>query len=647
MVSENRRETGNGAGMRLFVSDALVMDSTFVRNVAEAGPGATLASSQATMINCLIADNTGERGGGLLFTRPDSTLIGCTIARNRGVSGGGLYCDEGYPNLIECLIVDNYAEADGGAIFLGQASPRLDRCTLVRNRGDRGTGGILGIGGSPILTNCILWNHGAELGNSFFPTAQYSCVRDRDLGEANISTYPEFRNPEAGDWSLMEFSPCIDAGTDTGTPFNGVAPDMGAFESPGSFAQGPGRSSPATFHVSSTAETGGDGFSWADALPGVGAALFRCYPGDEVWVEGGTYPEVIVLDKSVEVYGGFGGFETDRGLRNPDYYTTTLSAGLKDEDLPVAQVIRAENAVLEGFTLTGAHRPTKTGAGLVVEGFSSVLIRDCRIIGNLARFAPAFYSLDSTVEIIGCDLMDNRSDQGAGCFALTLSDATFTNSVLAWNIAMGENGVGIVADSNLAFENSTIAHHISSGGESLRVEASAVTFHNSIYWENSTFLKQGKGSPLGMGTYTLFQGGLAGEGNLDTDPFFVNPNESDFRLQSNSPAIDAGDPNSMFNDNCRPPGQGTERNDMGAFGGPANCDRIVLGAPTPTPSPIPFTPSDLVPDGTVNSADLLRLLAAWRSEIGSGSSEDLFMDGVLDVKDLTVIQQDWYRMTGP
>ena len=51
---------------------------------------------------------------------------------------------------------------------------------------------------------------------------------------------------------------------------------------------------------------------------------------------------------------------------------------------------------------------------------------------------------------------------------------------------------------------------------------------------------------------------LAGERNLFTDPLFIAPDENNFRLRSNSPCINAGDPNS-------PPDPDGTRTDMGAF----------------------------------------------------------------------------------
>ena len=58
------------------------------------------------------------------------------------------------------------------------------------------------------------------------------------------------------------------------------------------------------------------------------------------------------------------------------------------------------------------------------------------------------------------------------------------------------------------------------------------------------------------------------------DPLFVSMEEGteDYRLQDGSPAIDAGDPDPSYFDAHRPPSKGTERNDLGAYGGPGSID---------------------------------------------------------------------------
>ena len=50
-------------------------------------------------------------------------------------------------------------------------------------------------------------------------------------GEGNIDDNPQFTDPDNGDYTLMETSPCIDTGTIIeDMEYCGDAPDMGAYE---------------------------------------------------------------------------------------------------------------------------------------------------------------------------------------------------------------------------------------------------------------------------------------------------------------------------------------------------------------------------------------------------------------------------------
>lgn len=58
-----------------------------------------------------------------------------------------------------------------------------------------------------------------------------------------------------------------------------------------------------------------------------------------------------------------------------------------------------------------------------------------------------------------------------------------------------------------------------------------------------------------------------GPGVVELDPLFIDTENGDYHLCLNSPAIDSGDPDPVYNDLYFPPSWRTERNDMGAYGG--------------------------------------------------------------------------------
>ena len=80
--------------------------------------------------------------------------------------------------------------------------------------------------------------------------------------------------------------------------------------------------------------------------------------------------------------------------------------------------------------------------------------------------------------------------------------------------------------------------------------------------------------------YSNIDDGWEGEGNIDVDPMFTDPENDDYTFLPDSPCIDAGNPDPAYNDpedlnhTGWPlwPSQGTLRNDMGCYGGPGAID---------------------------------------------------------------------------
>jgi hypothetical protein len=128
------------------------------------------------------------------------------------------------------------------------------------------------------------------------------------------------------------------------------------------------------------------------------------------------------------------------------------------------------------------------------------------------------------------------------------------------------------------------------GGGALRVEASIVRVQNCIFWNNGRdFDKIDKESMPAILTvnYTLTQQGYAGTGNFSSDPLFANAPNGDFHVKSkygrfdpatgkfvndnvHSPAIDAGNPASPYNNEPEPNGG---RVNMGRYGNTAEASK--------------------------------------------------------------------------
>jgi hypothetical protein len=83
----------------------------------------------------------------------------------------------------------------------------------------------------------------------------------------------------------------------------------------------------------------------------------------------------------------------------------------------------------------------------------------------------------------------------------------------------------------------------------------------NLFWENAIaavlFTGSGDLTAEAANALSATDGIL---GNIDADPRFVDAPNGDFRLTTGSPAVDAGDPNPLFNDSDG------SRNDIGATG---------------------------------------------------------------------------------
>jgi len=173
----------------------------------------------------------------------------------------------------------------------------------------------------------------------------------------------------------------------------------------------------------------------------------------------------------------------------------------------------------------------------------------CEFNGNTsATKAGGLYIDDTTAEVVNCRFLNNTANgtgtpgvpSGGGAMAIQANAiATITNSTIVGNSMTGtgpdDGGGGLLAitSSSVQLSNSilrlnTAATSSSLEDEQLHVDAAILT----VDYSNIEGLS----------------GGLGGTGNIGSDPLFVDPGSDDLRLQSGSPAIDAGDTTALPDD---------------------------------------------------------------------------------------------------
>ncbi len=280
------------------------------------------------------------------------------------------------------------------------------------------------------------------------------------------------------------------------------------------------------------------------------------------------------------------------------------------------------NCIITGNTV---HLEGGGGAIYCYQG-SSPTIANCIIADNAATYeGGGIYVFDGCPKIINCTIAGNTASSGGGIYCYQPSSPTISNCTITRN-----SGSGITVY----------------GSQSIP------TITNSILWGNSADeIELDEFNPADpVVRYCDVEGGWPGEGNINADPLFVDPDDDDYRLASGSPCVDAGcncgvprdiadldndgdtdeitpldlDGEGRFFDDPNTPDTGCGSSpivDMGAY---------EFGGTGPQPC---F--GDLDGDQDVDLSDLAGLLANYgQAEVCEG---DLDCDGDVDLTDLAAL----------
>ncbi|MFH1438087.1 MAG: choice-of-anchor Q domain-containing protein [Pseudomonadota bacterium] len=235
------------------VSGTRVDGFTITGGYDDDGVGAGLYCSDAapTIENCIFEYNHAQMGGAL-FTSSCGMLVKNTIFRHNTAWNGGAAGVRGVEDNIgrtvfeNCLFFNNKASYQGGAIYnFYYSDPLLMNCTLVDNIANSEEGSSSGYGGAIRnaidssfcrITNSIVYYNteysfitGTYLNSQLDETTAgsftitYSDVMGASCdgvgcGTGCISLAPAFVNRAIWNYHLLNASPCIDVGTDTGAP---------------------------------------------------------------------------------------------------------------------------------------------------------------------------------------------------------------------------------------------------------------------------------------------------------------------------------------------------------------------------------------------------------------------------------------------
>jgi len=198
-----------------------------------------------------------------------------------------------------------------------------------------------------------------------------------------------------------------------------------------------------------------------------------------------------------------------------------------------------------------------SGGGMKVSSDSSPTLTEVIFSDNTAGWGGGMHLSQSNPTLMGVTFSNNTASSGGGIYSQSSSSSTLTDVTFSNNTAPSGGGIRL-ANSSSTLTNVTFSSNtggVFNGGGILLTNASSAVMTNSILWGNSTYEINAQSSTINI-SYSNIQGGEAeistyangtlywGDGNIDADPLFTDPDNGDFTLQSSSPCIDAGDPDS-------------------------------------------------------------------------------------------------------
>lgn len=506
-------------------------------------------------------DSAGYLAGGVgIFGGTSATLTHCLIAGNSADHvGGGLYAYNSTLNVRAVTVASNIARHNGGALYLTQsAQATLTDVIFIDDLPHEIY--VAPVGMAPArLTVRFSDIEGGRDGIITWPPAEVDWW-------ANIDEDPLFTDAGNGDYSLQDGSPCIDGGNpESPDDPDGTRADVGAFY----------------FNN----EDGQKVLRVPEPYAAIQDALAESEDGDIVLVFPGEYVENLSFPGTAITVGS-------REITTGDlvYRDSTVIDGSQDGS--TIRFNRGEDMTtsLVGFTITGGLGDL--GGGIYLAG-ASPEIRDCIVIANEAReTGGGIYCISAAPTIEDCLIFGNEARGGGGLFcSAEASRPTLRGSVIASNVAAMAAGVYAYSGSQPAFINCTIVSNLAEneGGALRLADGSSATLENCILWTNDpeAVLFSAEGTPNAVAvSYCDVEGGVDniitndngdvdwGDGNIDADPLFVDPENADYHLAENSPCINTGDPES-------PNDPDSTRTDIGAyyFDNPVQREAMTLHVP--------------------------------------------------------------------
>lgn len=579
-----------GGGICCRSSSPVIRNNTISGNSADMGGGIYCNDSSPEISRNTIKENSAYKGGGLYAVDASSPLLlnNMILDNDAGSHGGGICCwNQTSVVITNNTIFRNSCTREGGGIYgIRNSSIAVTNTILWANTaaegpeiwlGDSAHPSILSISDSDVMGGAAM----AHVGNG--------CTLD--WGDGMIDADPLFIDPDTGDLHLDAGSPCLESGNN----------DVGTL--PEDDFEGDRRISLITVDIGADELSDGLTFRVPLQFPTIQEGIDAAFNRDEVTVAAGTYVENIVFNgRKITVTSDDGAEDTVIDGNQAGSVVTFSSCEGRETVLSGFTITNGNTGAGAGICCTHSSPTLREnvvtsnsasgwGGGLCCQSQAAPLVEDNTFFGNSAYQGGAIGCNNSSPEIrsnsilgngltgfgggiwcggsatplitensitgnqntgILCEdsaptimanvISSNSSFTSAGGIGLFNSDALILCNVISGNAAV--YGAGIYCyDSDATITNNTIRTNwaFSTGG-GLYCSNSSPVITNTIFWDDlaaaSPEIEILSGNPLI--TYCDVEGGWPGTGNIDYDPVFFNPDESDFHLIYQSPCRNAG-----------------------------------------------------------------------------------------------------------
>jgi len=595
-ITNNSASGGEGGGLFCYESSSPSLeDVTITDNIASSGGGIYCKHNSCPYLNNVVVNdnNANHSGGGISCIYSSSPILENVIIMNNNAEtgyGGGIYCfDESSPILENVTIINNNSNWHGGGIFLTNNScPNLENVTISNNSAFRAGGGIYcNFDSSPSFMNvAITYNNSNWDGGGIYlwynssPNLQNVTIKYNSAGHVGGGIYCENNScPNLENVTITE----NDAYNNGGGIYCWINSSIGFNNT--------NRSSIYANTINNQRGGGSDIYSQECEIINVVVDTFTVMNPSDYYaspidyftfdIQHSVIDSLINADLYVSVNGDNSNIGTD-----PEQPLKTISHALKmiytdnlnHNTIHLAPGIYSDYTNGETYPLHWNNYVSLEGSGenvtiLDANNTDRVMefihvtdasIEDIKIINGYASGIGGqscgggiycyFYSNPDFKNVTISN--NNASNHGGGISCGHISSPYFENVTITDNSTVNfGGGIYCYYQSNPNFTNVTISGNIadSCGSAFWCYLHSFPTLTNCIVWDNLPDGFGGYGSPTVI--YSDIQGGWEGEGNIDADPLFADPQNGDFHLTwSNfpvpdftmSPCIDAGNPDSPF-----------------------------------------------------------------------------------------------------